>query len=81
MEYIIVVCPHCNLLIQILYKEINCKIFRHGIYKSNFTQIHPHLSKEECELLIREKKIIGCGKPFEIKQIGNEWNAYKCDYI
>lgn len=81
MEYILVICPHCELLIQILYKEINCKIFRHAIYKSTFKQIDPHLSKEDCDALIRENKIIGCGKPFEIKQIENDWNAYKCDYI
>ena len=36
---IIVTCPHCNLLIFIFEKEYNCKIFRHGVYKNNISQI------------------------------------------
>ena len=43
-------CPHqdCKLLIEVKKKEINCKIFRHGIYKDNYKILDPHLKKEEC---------------------------------
>ena len=39
MNYLIVECPHCKSYIYILKKEINCKIFRHGVDKSNNKQI------------------------------------------
>lgn len=41
--------PDCNIGVEII--EINCAIFRCGIYKNNGTQINPHLSKEECDKL------------------------------
>ena len=43
----IVTCPHCVQSIEVL--EVNCRIFRCGILKSNYTQINPHLSKVECD--------------------------------
>lgn len=80
-------CPHCNECIEII--EINCAIFRHGVYKNNLQQINPHLSKKECDELIINNLIYGCGKPFQIKKIDNQLetcqsNKYKlviCDYI
>lgn len=71
----IIECPHCHLLVSII--EINCKIFRHGIYKNNGLQMNPHASKEECDKLISQDLIYGCGKPFYYD--GNE--VKKCDYI
>ncbi len=61
---LIISCPHCNQSIEVI--EINCKIFRCGIMKSNFTQIHPHLPKSECDRLFNEQLIYGCGKPFKL---------------
>jgi hypothetical protein len=82
---IILECPHCNGVIIVLEKQLNCKIFRHGIFKKNGNQIDPHLKKEECEMLIRDKKIWGCGKPFKvIESIKDQKKIYKaeiCDYI
>ena len=75
----IVKCPHCNEII--LIEEINCKIFRHGVFKNNLKQIDPHLSKEKCDLLINNKEIYGCGKPFRIIQKDNVWISEICDYI
>lgn len=80
-NYIVVICPHCNCNILIYEKEINCAIFRHAIYKNNFTQINPHTTKEECEKLINSNKIIGCGKPFKLEKINNNYVAIDCDYI
>ena len=76
---IIIQCPHCNIQIEIL--ELNCRIFRCGILKSNYTQIHPHLSKQECNDLITNNEIYGCGKPFQLTFLNNKWVPIICDYI
>lgn len=68
-------CPHCETYIEIL--QYKCCIFRHGIYKHNLEQINPHMSKNDCEILIKNDLIYGCGKPFKIINKIIE----KCDYI
>jgi hypothetical protein len=55
-------CPHCNQLIEII--EMNCRIFRCGVFKNNFNQINPHAPKDECDDYIKNDLIYGCGKPF-----------------
>ena len=77
---IMVKCPHCGLYIQILEKEFNCKIFRHGIYKKTFRQIDPHLPKILCDALKERNLIYGCGKPYELQLINKQWKALDCDY-
>ena len=82
MDYTIVNCPHCNEYVFVYLNELNCHIFRHGIFKNNNKQIDPHLSKKECDKLFKENKIYGCGKPFKIKYINEQkYIAEKCDYI
>ena len=78
---IYITCPHCSCLIEIL--QINCAIFRHGVYKNNNIQIDPHLDKISCDKLIDLNLIHGCGKPFKIiyDNDKNIWNAIVCDYI
>ena len=73
---IIIECVHCKCLIEII--EINCRIFRHGVFKRDFNQIPPHLNKEECEKLIKNDEIYGCGKPFKLN---SENQPEICDYI
>ena len=75
----ILICPHCNEFLII--KKLNCSIFRHGVFKHNFKQINPHLSKIECDKLFNNNLIYGCGKPFQILIENNIWNVIKCDYI
>ena len=70
-------CPHCEGTVQISKNEINCKIFRHGVYKKNNKQINPHLPRKECEQLIKNDEIHGCGKPFRF----DGKTAEVCDYI
>lgn len=71
----IIICPHCN--IHIIIEELNCGIFRCGMYKDTHKQVDPHLPKIECDKLILENAIYGCGKPFQIKN-----NIITvCDYI
>lgn len=68
-------CPWCSGMIEVI--ELNCKIFRHGYYKKEKIQIPPHLNKEECEKLIQQDLIYGCGNPFTII----DGIIQKCDYI
>jgi len=85
-EYIVFKCPHCQgdentqdgILVYL--KEINCAIFRHGVYKDSGKQMPPHAPKEECDRLAKEDKIIGCGKPYEIVKINGEYKIQKCGY-
>jgi hypothetical protein len=81
MDSIIVKCPNCNQYVYINIKELNCHIFRHGIYKHNFKQIDPHLNKNECDKLFNNKLIYGCGKPFKIINDNNIYKSIICDYI
>lgn len=79
MNNFIIECPHCEKYILIEY--INCAIFRHAYYKTNHTQINPHTSKEECQRLIENDLIIGCGGPFRIDLSSGKPVAVICDYI
>ena len=66
-------CPHCGICIEV--EEINCAIFRCGIYKHNGKQIPPHLPKSECDTI--KDVIWGCGKPFKYENK----KLIICDYI
>jgi hypothetical protein len=77
---IIVICPHCECQVEIL--EINCAIFRHGVYKETGAQMSPHASKLECDTAATKGLINGCGKPFRIQMNENHgYEAIACDYI
>lgn len=79
-DILIFLCPHCIANIIIAKNEINCGIFRHGVYKIDNKQIDPHLSKQECDRLYNTNSIYGCGKPFKL--VNNaQWTIEKCDYI
>lgn len=83
-DFIFVECPHCNDEIIIKKTELNCCIFRHGIYKTTWKQINPHMKKTTCDELLRKKLIYGCGKPFKIIKLIENDDKYKaiiCDYI
>ncbi len=71
----VVNCPYCD--ISIIIEQINCGIFRCGIFKDTYKQVDPHLSKIECDKLILNNSIYGCSKPFQV--INN--TIVKCDYI
>ena len=77
MSDIIQKCPNCNLYVLILKNELNCRIFRHGVLKSNMTQINPHMPKNQCDELKRMDLIYGCGKPF--RYVNNKLEI--CGYI
>jgi len=79
MNDILINCPHCNQ--YIIISEVNCGIFRHGTYKSNFQQIESHLSKNLCENLNEKNLIYGCGKPFKLEKYNENYYAIVCDYL
>lgn len=72
-------CPHCHDFF--IMEQLNCGIFRHGIYKSTLQQMEPHLSKKECLRLVNNNEIIGCGKPFRVTIQKNTFQVDICDYI
>jgi len=71
-------CPHCGGGIEI--EQLNCRIFRHGHYIRDGTQIPPHHPKDLCDDLVAKGLIHGCGKPFEIIEINGQMNSVPCDY-
>jgi hypothetical protein len=76
---LIINCPNCNE--TVIIDELNCKIFRHAIFKNSGLQINPHATKLECDNYIENNLIFGCGKPFRIIDIDNKYDIEKCDYI
>jgi hypothetical protein len=82
-DLITVKCPHCELLIEISKKHINCAIFRHGMFKSNLQQMDPHTPKHICDEVVRANLIYGCGKPFKLfwNMTSDLYWAEKCEYI
>lgn len=76
---IYVKCPHCECMIELI--QINCGIFRHGVYKSTMQQMNAHASETECNDAIMKDEIYGCGKPFRVELINDEYIAITCPYI
>lgn len=78
-------CPHCQLQTTVAIDELACCIFRHGAYRVDGNQINPHESKENCEMLVREDKVVGCCKPFRIEKENRDnklvYKVMICDYI
>ena len=73
-------CPHCNCITYI--EHINCRIFRHAVYKHTNEPIPPHSPQKVCEMLVEEGRVWGCGKPFKLEpQENGEFVAVVCDYI
>jgi hypothetical protein len=64
MLNIIITCPHCTNIIII--EQLNCHIFRHGVFKLDGKQISPHTPKELCDLYVKHE---------------NEYIAQICDYV
>lgn len=71
-------CLYCKNMIMVFDTEINCRIFRHGVYKDTYMQINPHASKTECDRLVTNGLIFGCGKPFRINE--SKTCIETCDY-
>ncbi len=73
-------CPHCDGTIIVKCCEVNCHIFRHGVYKNQPGQpINPHESEANVRFLTDSNLIYGCGKP--IMLYSDKSIVFSCDYI
>lgn len=74
-------CPHCSEPVIVYLPELNCKIFRHGMFKHNLKQIDPHLPKFACDDIVARNLIYGCASPFIIIEENGRYFVDKCGYI
>jgi|TARA_B100001971_G_scaffold60976_1_gene55967 hypothetical protein len=76
-------CPYedCKLYIEVAKKELNCKIFRHGVLKNNNKQINPHSSKQICDNLSQQNAVYGCARPFKLIPKFDGYYPEQCAYI
>lgn len=75
-------CPNCDGTIIVQINEVNCLIFRHGVYSQGHKigqPINPHETKENIDKMVDEKLIDGCGKPIQMNQ--NHTKVYSCSYV
>ena len=87
------ICPHpeCGGMVEVPPNQLNCKIFRHGIYKTTIPntivkkglQVHPHAPKQLCDYLRDNDLVYGCCKPCRVTTINADGSltAEICDYI
>jgi hypothetical protein len=68
-------CPRCFCALELV--EINCAVFRCGIFKKTFEHIPPHATKGDIMEWLSKDMIYGCGAPL---QLVNE-RLVVCDYI
>lgn len=80
-QYYYIKCPNCLEDIIIYKNEVNCGVFRHGVYKNNLQPIPPHSNKQDCESMLKNEEIYGCGKPFRVVKNNEELDVFTCDYI
>jgi len=67
---LIFACPHCQGTVQVAPQDLNCRIFRHGVFRQipGTPPIPPHASQEECERWVVRGEILGCGGPFQLTE-------------
>jgi len=76
----VVQCPHCFEYVCI--DEVNCGIFRHGVYKHTMLPVDPHATYDQCQVIILSDTCFGCVKPFRLEKNSlNVVTAVKCGYI
>ena len=64
-------CPYeeCQGTITVAPNQINCGVFRHGVYKTSGRPVGAHLSQDKCLELVKQGKVYGCVQPFRIRKI------------
>lgn len=78
---IYVECPHCTGIFIVSQSDINCRIFRHFVFKDTLQQLNPHAPKAECDRVVEESLGYGCARPIELISNGHGgWIAKKCEY-
>jgi len=79
--YYIYQCPHCEDYIETDKEQLNCKIFRHGVFRKNGKQLPPHSKKNVCDQAKAKGLIYGCGKPYRITKNQSQLAVEVCGYI
>lgn len=77
-------CLHCGDPFVVQGNDFNCRILRHGVVKATMEPMNPHAARAECERLVREGLIYGCGKPMRITRrcdMSGNYELEICDYI
>ena len=77
-------CLHCGDPFVVRGGEFNCRILRHGVMRSTMEPMNPHAPRPECERMVREGLIYGCGKPLRItreRDMSGNYIVEICDYI
>ena len=84
-EPILFECPHCQEPVLVERDQVNCAIFRHGVFKTTGQQMDPHAPKAHCDQVAAEGAIWGCGKPFRLvldtKAKDGTFSAQICEYL
>ena len=80
-DYYTFECPHCRNFVQVHKNEINCRIFRHAVYKNSLIQVNPHEKKDNCVRLFETGQVFGCCKPFMLVRQTDKYIVKECDYI
>jgi hypothetical protein len=70
-------CPRCRIQIEVLAKNMRCRVFRCGVYKKSLRPINPHSSLKACTKMLNDDLIYGCTQPFKILQ---NMEVIICDY-
>ncbi|NDE17926.1 hypothetical protein EBZ80_23675 [bacterium] len=78
-------CPHCHVWVTVHRPEVNCGIFRHGVFRETGQPVPPHASQPDCEQWHATDQIWGCGKPFRLSRgaggVDDGFRVDICDYI
>jgi hypothetical protein len=77
-DFVLTSCPKCGTTIQIFKRDINCRIFRCGIFKASNQPIAPHAAKAQIDAWLAQGRLHGCGQPFRLNAKNS---AEVCDYI
>lgn len=64
-------CPWCfqtglDSKVIVAETELNCRRMIHGVFKQGGQPVPPHASRVECEQLLQQSLINGCGKALQI---------------
>lgn len=74
-------CPHCKMHIHIAWNDVRCRIFRCGVYSDTLIPIPPHSTKEYGDRLLKQNRVYGCTRPFQMIETNGTWHVSACDYI
>lgn len=70
-------CPHCATLFEVTPADMNCRIFRHAVFRHSGHFVPPHASRAQCRAWVKHHQVWGCGGP--LRYTGSAFEA--CDYL